>query len=84
MYALINRYNKNASPHESAGYVYSLHLHRDKADSACLRLQNLQRIVRSQETLAIARIFNGRSKGQQIFPSDIVVLTVHPAILESV
>lgn len=75
MYAVINRYNPSANNHECAGYVYSLHIHRDKAESACLRLQTLQRITGSDNKIAIARVFNGRSKGQQVFPTDIVVLT---------
>ncbi len=75
MYAVINQYDETAPLNYVCGKVASVHLHRDHANSAVARLLTLARVVPTcKNNIAIARVFNGRHKGDSVLKTDIVVL----------
>lgn len=83
MYAVINNYDETAPADSVCGRVVSLHLHRSNADSAAARLLTLARVVPTcKNNIAIARIFNGRHKGDSVLKTDIVVLAKFATGLE--
>ncbi len=75
MYAVINRYNDKAPNDVVCGYVYSLHLDRLHAEAAATRLLTLGKMVGGSNDICIARVFNGRHKGDSVLKTDLVVLS---------
>ncbi len=76
MYAVLTRFNSQALSTESSGVVHSLHLSRNNAESSANRQITLQKTFNSKSLIAIVRIFNGRHRGDFVFPHDFVVLSV--------